>query len=308
MEIVFVLKNKKESEFPHIGKGFEISLFLKIWLILYLDLGSFDWCFLKINYESYWNLTTGCLSDDRKYKIGRNFRLGLRLKDYLKILYLSQRFTMSNICASIFNNTTSNVFWITGTQIAVPEITMAALKEEGIEKPWYIFKFSKDYLNSVFESLQNPPGKVVNNKVVIVAPHVMSENSRKRIAVTAEATQYYAQFGRDITPTNMHWKTLINSEIQWNGLKNIKNQDDPEVPKLTKKCSIIKCAESFKLNLNSIVGVRKFLLIYAVREQHDLLGVTLGTLLPDQPYSKELGLVKVEMISLTSHDHPLFRN
>ena len=141
----------------------------------------------------------------------------------------------------------------------------------------------------------------MNNKVVIVAPHVMSENSRKRIAVTAEATQYYAQFGRDITPTNMHWKTLINSEIQWNGLKNIKNQDDPEVPKLTKKCSIIKCSVSFKLNLNSIVGVRKFLLIYAVREQHDLLGVTLGTLLPDQPYSKELGLVKVEMISLTSH-------
>ena len=124
--------------------------------------------------------------------------------------------------------------------MAVPERTPASLKEEGIDKPEDIFEFSKGDLDSVFESLQNPPGKVVNNKVVIVAPHVMSENSRKRIAVTAEATQYYAQFGRDITPTNMHWKTLTNFDIQWNALKYLKKQDDSDVLKLTKNIRIVK--------------------------------------------------------------------
>ena len=73
--------------------------------------------------------------------------------------------------------------------MAVPEITLAALKEEGIYKPEDLFGFSKDGLDSVFESLRKPPGKVVNNKVVAVALHFISENSRKRIAVAAEATQ-----------------------------------------------------------------------------------------------------------------------
>ena len=120
--------------------------------------------------------------------------------------------------------------------------------------------------------------------------------------------QYYSQVGRDITPTNMHWKTLTKFDIQWNALEDIMKQDDPDVPNLTKNGSIIKWIESFKLHLNAIVGVRNCTLVYVVHEKHDLLGLTHGTLLSNHLHSDEHGLVEVEMISLTSHDHPLFRN
>ena len=53
----------------------------------------------------------------------------------------------------------------------------------------------------------------------------------------------------------MNWKTLANFEIQWDALKELKKQDDPEVPKL-EKGSIIKWIESFKLHCNTDVGVR----------------------------------------------------
>ena len=127
----------------------------------------------------------------------------------------------------------------------VPETSLTTLKEEGIDKPEDIFEFLKDDLNSVFESLQKPLDKVVENKVIDVAPLVVSEKSKKRIVVTMGATQYYAQVGRDIIPSNMHWKTLTNFNIQWNALKDLKKQDNPDVPKITKNGSIIKWIESF---------------------------------------------------------------
>ena len=40
----------------------------------------------------------------------------------------------------------------------------------------------------------------------------------------------------------MNWKTLANFELQWDALKELKKQDDPEVPKL-EKGSIIKWIE-----------------------------------------------------------------
>ena len=161
------------------------------------------------------------------------------LQEYLTILYLSQRLTISTICASTFNNTTSKVLWVTGTHMAVPERSLDALKEGGIDKPEDILEFLKDYLDSVFESLRKPPLKVLNNKVVAVSPHVMLEKSRRRIVVAAEAMRYYAQVGRDITPTNIHWKTLTNIGIQWNVLNGLKKYDDNKVPKLANNGRII---------------------------------------------------------------------
>ena len=148
----------------------------------------------------------------------------------------------------------------------------------------------------------------MNIKVVAVAPHVISAKSMKCITVAAEATRYYYQVGWDIMPTNMHCKELTNFNIQWNALKDLKKQDDPDVTKLTNNGSIIKCIESFTLHLNAIVGVQNCSLVYVVREQHDLSRVTCGTILSDQLHSKEHGLAEVDMIRLTSYDHPLFRN
>ena len=128
---------------------------------------------------------------------------------------------MSTICPSTFSNTESKVFWMTGTHMVAPERKLAALKEEGIYKPEYLIRFSKDDLDSVFESLCKPPGKVENKKVTAVAPRVILEKSMERITVAAEVTRYYDQVVREITPTNMHWETFSNFDIQWNALKNL---------------------------------------------------------------------------------------
>ena len=137
---------------------------------------------------------------------------------------------------------------------------------EGIENPGDLYKYSKGELESIFEGFKKQPGKVFNGKYEQAAPLPISEKSKKRIIVAAEATRFYTQVGRPLTPANMNWKMLANFEIQWEALKELKKQDDPEVPKLNKG-SIIKWIESFKLHCNTAMGMRNCPIVYVIDER-----------------------------------------
>ena len=89
-------------------------------------------------------------------------------------------------------------------------------------------------MESIFEGFKKQPGKVVNVKYEQAAPLLLSAKSKKHIIVAAEAARFYTQVGRPLTPVNMNWKTSANFEVQSDTLKELKEQDDPEVPKLEK--------------------------------------------------------------------------
>ena len=86
-------------------------------------------------------------------------------------------------------------------------------------------------MESIFEGFKKQPRKVVNGKYEQAAPLPLSAKSKKRIIDAAEAARFYTQVGRPLTPVNMNWKTLANFELQWDTLKELKKQYDPEVPK-----------------------------------------------------------------------------
>ena len=121
-----------------------------------------------------------------------------------------------------------------------------------------------------------------------MAPHTLSSKSKKCIVMASDAKRYYAQIGREITPYNMEWSTLAKFDVQWKALKDLNNQDDPDVPKLIKSGRIIKFIESFKMHLNAIVDERNFPLVYIVKEQDDLTNVTRGNLMAGQPHSENM--------------------
>ena len=133
----------------------------------------------------------------------------------------------------------------------------------------------------------------------------ISAKSKKRIIVAANATRYYTQVRRSITPANMSWITLANFDMQWQALIKQENQDDPEVPKLGKNGSIIKWIESFKLHTKSIIGVRMCSLSYAL--DNEARKVTARPeLIAYHPHSADYGSITEELAALTSHDHPLY--
>ena len=65
--------------------------------------------------------------------------------------------------------------------------------------------------------------------------------SQKRLTVACDLIRYYQTVGRDLTAANLQWnQEMSNFGIQWKALKERKDEDDPDVPKITKALPIIK--------------------------------------------------------------------
>ena len=60
------------------------------------------------------------------------------------------------------------------------------------------------------------------------------EPSPKRDWLWYNLIRYYQTFFRDLTATDIQWNQVVsNFVIQWKVLKERKDEDDPEVPKIT---------------------------------------------------------------------------
>ena len=89
-------------------------------------------------------------------------------------------------------------------------------------------------------------------------------------------------------------------------MEELKKQDDPDVPKLTKQGSIIKWIDSFKLHLNAIVGLQMCTLTYVINYQ-DVVDDPRPDMEQDHLHSKEYGSIEAELDNLALHNHALFR-
>ena len=83
---------------------------------------------------------------------------------------------------------------------------------------------------------------------MIPAPaFIFGAKSQARLSVACDLVRYYETTGRDLTAVNMRWTQVgKNFDIQWKPLKARKDEDDPEVPKITRSVPIIKWTEAFQ--------------------------------------------------------------
>ena len=126
--------------------------------------------------------------------------------------------------------------------------------------------------------------------------------------MACDLVRFYQTVGRDLTAANIQWNQVMsNFEIQWKALKDRKDEDDPDVPKITKALSIIKWTEAFQDFLHRVIGARMIPLAYVVRIDPQVPGPA-PTLAPNQPHSTEHGSVEGELIARASHTHALFRD
>ena len=132
--------------------------------------------------------------------------------------------------------------------------------------------------------------------------------SQKGLTVACDLVRFYQTVGRDLTAANIQWNQVMsNFEIQWKVLKDRKDEDDPDVPTITKALPIIKWTEAFQDFLHRVIGARMIPLAYVVRIDPQVPGIA-PTLAPNQPQSTEHGSVEGELIARASHTHALFRD
>ena len=208
-------------------------------------------------------------------------------------------------------------FWEDADQMGLSTRTKDALANEGIASPSDLADFDHEGLKAVWDNFKKPPKIMVyadaqaaaagNGQLQDQEPFFISAKSKKRIATALDAVKYYALIGRPLDTDMMHWDTLTNFEVQWKALKERKDADSKDTPKLVKGMSPHKYIESVNNYLRSEFGVREVPLLYVARASGAAVAMPAPPLEVNQPHSAEHGSVEEELIARTSHAGPLFR-
>jgi hypothetical protein len=211
----------------------------------------------------------------------------------------------------VLTNAQTLAFFQDADQMAVSAATFAQLATEGITTAGDLAEFGKDDFAALAASLRRPPAipDPANAGVLVPqAPFVLGAKSLKRLKIAAEAVRYYDSIGRTLTPGNLRYSTTLKSfELQWKSLKERKDNDQPDVPKLTKNLKIIAWSEAFTDFLARVIGVRNAPLTYVIRPEVDVPAEA-PPLIARHPHSAEHASVEGELIARLSHASPVFRD
>ena len=204
------------------------------------------------------------------------------------------------------NQTTA--FFTKPAQMAIPQPTLAQMQNEGITTVDDLADFDKDTLKQLAENLGKPGGQVPNaaGQMVPTPVFVFGVKSQKRLGVACNIVKFYNTVGRPLTAANMMWSNVLkNFDIQWQALMAKKEEDRPDVPKITKSLPVIKWVPAFDDFLHRVIGVRNIPLAYVTRTEANVPGIA-PPLMPQQPHSNEHGSVEAELVARASHQHVLF--
>ena len=216
----------------------------------------------------------------------------------------------------VFTAAEAQAFFTDVDQMALPPTTLLGLLDEGMQEPADLSEFYDDDLKQVANNLRKPSGTIPNPNFeegsdeperISRPSYVLGAKSSKRLKIAAAAVRYYETIGRELTPANMHYESVLQDfGEQWKALETKSKEDDPSVPHITKALPIVKWTESFEDFLHQVVGVRCIPLAYLVR------GYTVPLLTPpplgrNKSYSDATGSVEMELISRATYNHSSYK-
>ena len=206
-------------------------------------------------------------------------------------------------------------FFEDAAQMGIPHVTVLQLQLEGISTVDDLADFDKDSLQQLADNLRRPGGRVPDpnpnaapGATIPTPPFVFGAKSQKRLLVACNLVRYYDTVGRPLSAANLQWNTVMkNFEIQWKALKDRKDAEEPDVPKISKALPVIKWTEAFRDFLHRVIGVRMIPLAYVIRTDVVPVGVV-PALEAGQPHAAVHGSIELELIARASHAHALFRD
>ena len=197
----------------------------------------------------------------------------------------------------VFTAEQTTAFFESAAQMGIPHATVIQLVEEGIDKVQDLTEFDRDALSQVADNLRRPGGRIPNpvpaapaGATISRPPFSFGAKAQKRLLAACDLVRYYVTVDRALTPGNMQWDPVMsNFIISWKALKDRKDAEAPEVPKISKTLLIIKWTEAFTDFLHRKIGVRMIPLAYVVRA--DVVPPAPEALATNLPYSAEHGSV-----------------
>ena len=212
-------------------------------------------------------------------------------------------------------------------QMGIPAATINGLNNLGILHPQDLEEYNEDLLKQLKEDLRKPSDTIPDPNWVAppqqppvqgqpappapVAPHiprppyVLSPIALRRLNVAADIVRYYLAVGRNLTTVNMRWNGPLTHYMQYmQARKRVKDDDEPELPKITRNLGITLWVDSFELYLEKLYGCRDIPLAYVIREDEN--PPALDAQVTGIPYGALAGSIDRELILRASHTHLVF--
>ena len=166
----------------------------------------------------------------------------------------------------------TTAFFESPDQMGIPHATMVQMQQEGIQSIADLTDFENESLQQLADNLRKNGGRIPDpdqnapaGATIQMPAFSYGAKSQKRLTVACDLIRYYQTVGRNLTAANFQWNQVMsNFEIQWKALKERKDEDDPDVPKITKALPIIKWTEAFQDFLNRVIGARMIPLAYVI--------------------------------------------
>jgi hypothetical protein len=217
-----------------------------------------------------------------------------------------------------FTEAQTTAFFQGADQMALNERTRGRLAVEGLETVQDLVEFDDDSFKQLVENLRKPGGMVENpdpnapeGAMIPTPPFVLSAKSHARLKVAMKAAKYYEMVSRPLTPQNMSWSPCLKDFAEhWDALTQCKENEDPQVPKITKTLQVMQWAEAFSDFLHRKVGIRSIPLAYVTRPEI-AVAEPAPPLAENRSYSTGddgHGSVEGELIARASHSHAKFRD
>lgn len=189
----------------------------------------------------------------------------------------------------------ATAFFTLPDQMAIPAASVPALQNEGITTIADLLDFDKTSIAEMAANFRRATPVVI-----------FGAKSQKRLTVACNAVKYYDAIGHPLTAGIMMWTPVLrNFEVQYATLLALKDQDEPDTPRISKALPIMKWSEAFRDYLYSCVGFRQIPLLYVIRENETPANPA-PALGHGLPHSIEAGSLIQELIDRASHTHPNF--
>ena len=186
-----------------------------------------------------------------------------------------------------------------------------ALSREGIDQLEDLVDFDDNAIKMVAENMRKPVGDMEDpdNPVdrILIPPKHIGAKTVLRLQAAAKLFTFYEDIGRDLTVANVTWKVIKAFKIENDALeRRAKDDDEPDVPKISKSLPILKWTVSFEDFLHRVLGVRHIPLAHVIRSQ--VTPGAIGVQQADKPFSEATESVEAKLIESVSHNHALYRD
>ena len=119
-----------------------------------------------------------------------------------------------------------------------------------------LLEFDKDSFKEVVDNLRRPGGRIPNPDAhppdgftIPQPPFQIGAKSVMRLVAASKIGRYYETVGRELSAANMKWSETIKVFFRhFKALEDRKKENDiPDVPKITKSLAVTKWSESSKI-------------------------------------------------------------